>query len=50
MSLLDPKRDKTAVRLFDGMAKDQELYILELNKKFRLVVAGSTVWLVHSLI
>ena len=44
MSLLDPKRDKTAVQLFDEMAKDQELYILELNKKFRLVVGSSTAW------
>ena len=66
MSLPDPKRYKTAVQLFDEMAKDQELFIkvfcsnksyaqterllngvslediLELNKKFRLVVGGST--------
>ena len=27
MSLLDPKRNKTAVQLFDEMAKDQELFI-----------------------
>ena len=68
MSLLDPKRNKTAVQLFDEMAKDRDLFIkvfcsnksyaqterllngvslediLELNKKFRLVVGGSTVW------
>ena len=66
--MLDPKRNKTAVQLFNEMAKDRELFIkvfcsnkshaqterllngmslediLDLNKKFRLVVGGSTAW------
>ena len=69
LNVLDPRRDKTAVQLYDEMAKDRDLFIkvfclnkpyaqterllqteslddiLELSKRFRLLVGGSTAWL-----